>query len=51
MAELSANLVRWGISPERAVSDRFDLADADAAYRLAAGESRGKVCLVNGAAR
>lgn len=48
MAELSVNLVRWGLSPERIVSDRFDLADADAAYRLAAGGSRGKVCLVAG---
>ena len=48
MAELSVNLVRWGLSPERIVSDRFDLADADAAYRLASGGSRGKVCLVAG---
>ncbi|HIY41003.1 MAG TPA: zinc-binding dehydrogenase [Candidatus Nocardiopsis merdipullorum] len=46
MAELSVNLVRWGLSPERVVSDRFDLTEADTAYRLAAGESRGKVCLV-----
>ena len=51
MAELSVNLVRWGLTPERVVSDRFDLADADAAYRLAAGGSRGKVCLVDGEAR
>lgn len=46
MAELSVNLVRWGLSPERVVSDRFGLTEADTAYRLAAGESRGKVCLV-----
>lgn len=48
MAELSHNLVRWGMSPERVVSDRFALADADDAYRLAAGGSRGKVVLVDG---
>ncbi|WP_460752308.1 zinc-dependent alcohol dehydrogenase family protein [Nocardiopsis oceani] len=48
MAELAVNLVRWGLCPERVVSDRFDVADADAAYRKASGGSRGKVCLVDG---
>ncbi|GLU49981.1 zinc-dependent alcohol dehydrogenase family protein [Nocardiopsis ansamitocini] len=47
MAELATNLVRWGLSPQKVVSDRFGLADADAAYRLAAGVSRGKVVLVD----
>ncbi|GAA4889293.1 zinc-dependent alcohol dehydrogenase family protein [Streptomonospora salina] len=51
MAELAGNLVRWGLSPERVVSDRFDLAEADAAYRLAAAESRGKVVLTSGEGR
>ncbi|AUS80467.1 alcohol dehydrogenase [Actinoalloteichus sp. AHMU CJ021] len=46
MAQLARNLVRWGLRPEAVVSDRFPLADADAAYRLAAGNSRGKVVLV-----
>lgn len=46
MSELATNLVRWGLRPERAVSDVFPLSRAAEAYELAAGASRGKVCLV-----
>jgi threonine dehydrogenase-like Zn-dependent dehydrogenase len=46
MSELATNLVRWGLRPERAVSDVFPLSRAAEAYALAAGASRGKVCLV-----
>jgi threonine dehydrogenase-like Zn-dependent dehydrogenase len=48
MERITADLVRWGLHPEAVVSDRFDLDDAGEAYRLAAGESRGKVVLVPG---
>lgn len=43
MSELVRNLVRWGLRPESIVSDRFTLDESDEAFRLAAGESRGKV--------
>ncbi|ASO20165.1 threonine dehydrogenase-like Zn-dependent dehydrogenase [Actinoalloteichus hoggarensis] len=46
MARLAGNLVRWGVRPEVVVSERLPLAEADAAYRLAAGAGTGKVCLV-----
>ncbi|TKG72952.1 zinc-dependent alcohol dehydrogenase family protein [Prauserella endophytica] len=46
MAELAVNLARWGLRPEHVVSDRFPLAQADEAYRLAAGASKGKVVLL-----
>ncbi|QLH26465.1 zinc-binding dehydrogenase [Streptomyces sp. Rer75] len=46
MSELARSLVRWGMRPESVVSDRFALADADTAFRLAAGAGRGKVVLV-----
>jgi threonine dehydrogenase-like Zn-dependent dehydrogenase len=46
MEELTRNLVRWGLSPERIVSDSFGLEEADAAYAMAAGDSRGKVVIV-----
>ncbi|MGV9801849.1 zinc-dependent alcohol dehydrogenase family protein [Mycobacterium sp. NPDC003449] len=46
MSELATNLVRWGMRPESAVSDVFPLSRAAEAYELAAGTSRGKVCLV-----
>ncbi|HEY2204096.1 MAG TPA: zinc-binding dehydrogenase [Pseudonocardia sp.] len=46
MGELARALVRWRLRPEAVVSDRFPLDEADAAYALAAGASRGKVCLV-----
>lgn len=46
MAELARHLVRWGVSPQRIVSDRFPLSRADEAFALAAGAARGKVVLV-----
>ncbi|MGJ9422199.1 zinc-dependent alcohol dehydrogenase family protein [Aeromicrobium sp. CF3.5] len=46
MSELAQNLVRWGLRPEKVVSDVFGLDQADEAYALAAGASQGKVCLV-----
>lgn len=46
MERLTENIVRWGLRPERIVSDAFPLAEADAAYALAAGASRGKVVLI-----
>ncbi|MBB4662822.1 zinc-dependent alcohol dehydrogenase family protein [Conexibacter arvalis] len=46
MEQLTRDLVRWGMRPERIVSDTFSLEEIDAAYRLAAGESRGKVVVV-----
>jgi threonine dehydrogenase-like Zn-dependent dehydrogenase len=48
MERLAHELVAWGERPERIVSDRFDLEEADAAYRLAAAGSRGKVVLIPG---
>ncbi|GAA0350020.1 zinc-binding dehydrogenase [Actinoallomurus spadix] len=48
MERITSDLVRWGLRPEAVVSDRFDLDRADDAYRLAAGESRGKVVLIPG---
>ncbi|GAA5162781.1 MULTISPECIES: zinc-dependent alcohol dehydrogenase family protein [Amycolatopsis] len=46
MTELAVNLARWGLRPERVVSDRFPLEDAAKAYELAAGASQGKVVLL-----
>ncbi len=46
MERLTENIVRWGLRPERIVSDTLPLSQADAAYSLAAGVSRGKVVLV-----
>ncbi|WP_020420848.1 zinc-binding dehydrogenase [Amycolatopsis sp. ATCC 39116] len=46
MSELAVNLARWGLRPERVVSDRFPLGEADKAYALAAGASAGKVVLL-----
>jgi threonine dehydrogenase-like Zn-dependent dehydrogenase len=46
MERLTHDLVAWGARPETIVSDRFGLEDADAAYALAAGGSRGKVVIV-----
>lgn len=46
MSELATNLVRWNLKPETVVSDIFPLSQAARAYELAAGTSRGKVCLV-----
>ena len=46
MSELLANLVRWRVRPETTVTDRFALADAGAAYRLADAGTSGKVAIV-----
>jgi threonine dehydrogenase-like Zn-dependent dehydrogenase len=46
MEELVELLVRWELHPEVMVTDRFDLADAAAAYRLADGGRAGKVAIV-----
>ena len=46
MEELVERLVRWGLHPERTVTDRFPLADAAAAYAAADEGRRGKVALV-----
>ncbi|GAA2435106.1 zinc-binding dehydrogenase [Actinomadura vinacea] len=46
MSELARNLVGWGLRPEKVVSDTFGFAQADEAYALAAGASKGKVVLV-----
>lgn len=46
MAELLDQLVRWGLRPERLVTDRHPLAEADQAYRVADAGAAGKVCLL-----
>lgn len=47
MSELATNLVAWELRPEAVVSDRFTLDEADQAFALAAGGSRGKVVFVS----
>ncbi|MGA6205357.1 zinc-dependent alcohol dehydrogenase family protein [Nocardia testacea] len=47
MSDLATNLVAWGLRPEAVVSDRFTLDEADRAFALAAGGSRGKVVFVS----
>jgi threonine dehydrogenase-like Zn-dependent dehydrogenase len=46
MEELVGNLVRWGLRPERIVTDRFPLEKATEAYAVADGGRAGKVGLV-----
>jgi threonine dehydrogenase-like Zn-dependent dehydrogenase len=46
MAELLQRLDRWGLHPERVVTDRFGLTDAALAYRAADSGARGKVGIV-----
>jgi threonine dehydrogenase-like Zn-dependent dehydrogenase len=46
MEELVERLVRWDLRPERVVTDRFALAQADEAYRLADSGRSGKVAIV-----
>ena len=48
MEELTRLLVAWDLHPERVVTHRFALADADAAYRVADAGAAGKVALVAG---
>jgi threonine dehydrogenase-like Zn-dependent dehydrogenase len=46
MAELLDRLARWRLHPERVVTHRFALADAQAAYRVADGGIGGKIGIV-----
>ncbi|GAA0807613.1 zinc-dependent alcohol dehydrogenase family protein [Spirilliplanes yamanashiensis] len=46
MADLLANLARWGLRPDVVVSHRYPLAEAAEAYRVAAEGAGGKVCIV-----
>jgi threonine dehydrogenase-like Zn-dependent dehydrogenase len=46
MADLLEHLVRWNLHPERVVTHRFRLDQADEAYRIADGGAAGKVCIV-----
>ena len=46
MEELLEHLVRWNLHPERIVTHRFALAEADEAYRVADGGAAGKVTIV-----
>ena len=50
MARLVQDLARWDLHPEITVTDRFPLAEAAAAYRVADAGTGGKVALVTGAA-
>lgn len=43
MEDLVELLVRWGLQPEEMVTDRFDIAAAEEAYRLADAADGGKV--------
>ncbi|WP_255182689.1 zinc-dependent alcohol dehydrogenase family protein [Rhodococcus sp. WWJCD1] len=51
MSDLAHNLVAWGLRPETVVSDRFSLDQAEEAFALAAGGSRGKVVFVSNSVR
>jgi threonine dehydrogenase-like Zn-dependent dehydrogenase len=46
MAQLLQDLVRWELRPERIVTHRFPLEEAEEAYAVAAAGATGKVCLV-----
>jgi threonine dehydrogenase-like Zn-dependent dehydrogenase len=46
MAELLERLVRWDLHPERIVTHRYPLPQADEAYRVADRGAAGKVCIV-----
>jgi threonine dehydrogenase-like Zn-dependent dehydrogenase len=46
MADLLEHLVRWNLHPERIVTHRFRLDQADEAYRIADRGAAGKVCIV-----
>jgi threonine dehydrogenase-like Zn-dependent dehydrogenase len=46
MEQLLELLNRWDLHPERIVTDRYRLADADQAYRAADAGTAGKVCIV-----
>jgi threonine dehydrogenase-like Zn-dependent dehydrogenase len=44
--ELLEHLVRWNLHPERIVTHRFTLDQADEAYRVADRGAAGKVCIL-----
>lgn len=46
MEELVERLVRWDVRPDRMVTHRFDLAEAEEAYRLADSGAAGKIAIV-----
>ncbi len=46
MEELVELLVRWDLHPDRMVTDRFEVSDADEAYRLADAGAAGKIAIV-----
>jgi 2-desacetyl-2-hydroxyethyl bacteriochlorophyllide A dehydrogenase len=46
MEELVERLDRWGLHPDRTVTDTFSLAEVSAAYHLADTATRGKVAVV-----
>ena len=46
MEELVELLVRWGLRPERMVTDRFEIGDAEEAYRRADAGASGKIAVV-----
>jgi len=46
MEELLDHLVRWDLYPERIVTHRYPLREADEAYRVADRGAAGKVCVV-----
>jgi threonine dehydrogenase-like Zn-dependent dehydrogenase len=46
MEELLERLVRWNLHPERIVTHRYPLQQADEAYRVADRGAAGKVCIV-----
>ncbi len=46
MADLLELLVRWDLRPERVVTHRFPLEQAEQAYRVADTGTSGKVCIV-----
>jgi threonine dehydrogenase-like Zn-dependent dehydrogenase len=46
MEELLEHLVRWNLHPERIVTHRYSLQQADEAYRVADQGAAGKVCIV-----
>ena len=46
MEELVELLVRWDLHPDRMVTHRFEVSEAEEAYRLADGGAAGKIALV-----
>jgi threonine dehydrogenase-like Zn-dependent dehydrogenase len=46
MEDLLEHLVRWRLHPERTVTHRFHIGQADEAYRIADQGADGKVCIV-----